>query len=352
MKIDTSNLKQYLKIPMTTIQKGHRIFEAVYFNFEEKYLYTYGETVTRIKLNFTGDAEENFFTPLDKFILLVNSYDELTLENKVFSSGKDTFELAHFIEEDIETPRFLDVFDDDSNTTFSAELLKDIKNSLYFIEPGLYPELDGVFVREEHLIATNKVGFYDKLIPGMKDMTLPLEVIKILSTLKDNHEVKIHSENGKIQMSIDDGQVDIKIAASLNLNIPNTQSDGFKNSYNHDTSIVVNRLELEDIFKFIVPFSKEQPSERTLISIVDEETVQIKITDSNKITKQMKMASCSEELIGLDFWISASMVRTALAYITDKDIKIQLSTVSPATNFVGTTNEDLHVIISQIKSDD
>ncbi len=350
MKIETSNLKKYLKIPFASIVKGHRVYESILLNFEEGYLYTFGETVTKTRLLFTGDIEENFFVSLEKFMLLVNSYDVLELNNKVFSNGKDTFELAHFVEEDIETPKFNDVVNNESTINFSSSLIRDIKNSLYFIEPGLYPELDGVFVRNEHLIATNKVGFYDKLIPGLEDITLPLNVIKILTLLKDDHEVKMHSENGKILMSIDEGQVEVKIPASLNLNIPNTQSEGFINSYNHDDSIILNRLELEEVFKFMVPFSKEQPSERVMMSIIDEETIQVKIMDSNKITKEMSIKSCSEELIGLDFWIAAGMVRTALAYITDVDIKIQLSKESPATNFIGTANEDLHIIISQIKA--
>lgn len=352
MKIETSNLKKYLKIPISTQMRGHRIYESALLDFEEGYIYTFGETVTRIKLMFSGDIEESFFISLDKLMLIVNSYDELELNGKVFSSGKDTFELAHFVEEDIETPRFDNIFDDESTMSFSSSLIKDIKNSLYFIEPGLYPELDGVFVRDEHLIATNKVGFYDKLIPGMSDVTLPLNVIKILTLLKDDHEIKMHSENGKILMSIDDGQVEVKIPASLNLNIPNTQAEGFINSYNHDTNIIMNRLELEEIFKFMVPFSKEQPSERVMITVVDNTTMQIKIMDTNKITKEITIKECSEELVGSDFWISASMVRTALAYITDVDIKIQLSPDSPATNFIGTTNEDLHIIISQIRSSD
>jgi len=345
------NLKRYLKIPLSTIVRGHRIYESGYLNFEEGYLYTFGEVVTRTKLETSGDLEENFFVSLDKFALLINSYDSLELNNKVFSSGKDTFELANFTEDDIETPIFSEL-ENEKSTMFSSDLIKDIKNSLYFIEPGLFAELDGVFIRNEHLIATNKVGFYDKIITGLEDMTLPLNVIKILTLLKDDHEVKMHSENSIIQMSIDDGQVDIKIPTSLNLNIPNTQSEGFINSYNHDTMITANRLELEEVFKFMIPFSKEQPSERTLIRIENASTIQIKIMDSNKITKELTISECSPELVGLEFWISASMVRTALAYLTDVDVNIQLSPESPATNFVGTSNTDLHVIISQIKSSD
>jgi len=350
MRIETSNLKQYLKISAATSVKGNRIYESALLNFEEGFIYTFGEVVTRTKLIFTGEPEDSFFVSLDKFMLLVNSYDTLDLNNKVFSSGRDTFELAYFVEEDIETPKFDNVFENENSITFTSSLLKDIKNSLYFIEPGLYPELDGIFVRNEHLIATNKVGFYNKLIPGLNDITLPLNVIKILTLLKDDHEVKIHTENGKILMSIDNGEVETKIPASLNLNIPDTQSEGFINSYNHNTFITTNRLELEEIFKFIFPFSKEQPSERVLMSIIDSNTMQVKIVDSNKITKEVNLLSCSEELIGLDFWISASMVRTALSYITTKDVKIQLSIDSPATNFVGVNNEELNIIISQIKA--
>lgn len=350
MKItNLDNLKQYLKIPLSTVMRGHRIYESGYLNFEEGYLYTFGEVVTRTKLEYSGDIEENFFVSLDKFVLLVNSCDSLELSNKVFSSGKDTFELAHFTEDDIETPIFSDIINEERSVNFSASLIKDIKNSLYFIEPGLYAELDGVFIRDEHLIATNKVGFYDKFIPELEDMTLPLNVIKILTLLKDNHEIKMHSSNGKIQISIDDGQVEIKIPMSMNLNIPNTQSEGFINSYNHDTFLTVNRLELEEVFKFMIPFSKEQPSERTLIHVVDESTIQIKIMDLNKITKELTVNYCSPELVGLDFWISASMVRTALAYLTDAEVNIQVSPNNPATNFVGTSNKDLHIIISQIR---
>jgi len=348
MKIDTNNLKRYLPIPLSTITRGHRLYESIYFNFEDSYLYTFGETVTRVKFEYTGEPEENFFVPLDKFVLLVNSYDILELNDKVFSSGRDSFELAHFVDEDMGTPEF-HTCSNNEPMTFTSSLIKDIKNSLYFIEPGLYPELDGVFVRNNHLISTNKVGFYDKIIEEMEDITLPLNVIKILTLLKDDHEIQMHTENGRILMSIDNGQVEINIPTALNLNIPDTQSEGFINSYNHDTNIQMNRAELEEIFKFIVPFSKEQPSERTMISIINESTIQIKIMDTNKITKEMTISSCSPELVGANVWISASMVRTALAYITDTDIKMQISPNSPAINFIGVSSEDLHVIISQIR---
>jgi hypothetical protein len=359
VKIYTENFKKYGKVISSVSEKGQQLYESIYFDFKNSFAYVFSAKCQgRIRFiveNLNNEIIKNFLVPLDKFLLLANLYNYFEVKDRSFYYKDEIFELESFVD-DIDVSNFDNLVIDEnaSNKIVSDSLImQNLKKAIKYIDDNDERGLNGVFIRDDRLIATNASRLFESKIEDFKsNINLPKTMLKTIVVLDGKEDFfYLGRKENKIYVSIS-GSVDLLVADDKKLDLPEID----KSEYSHETFINVKREPASEVFQFLDSFTKDIVNNRIYVE-VEKDKIFFNVKDKSKIKRELDIITISEELIGLKFWISSSNLKTAFSDFEAKNIKLQIKNDNPAINLVGydvdtkdeVTYQNKHIVLVQLK---
>ena len=362
MKISMENFRKYSKVSLGIIERGNKDFESIYLDFPNNYGYLRSSKGIIARIKFETSEEDrndnitNFMIPLDKFLLLTQ-FDNVNLKEKTFYVNNDEFALENSEDDNFDTSIF-------NNITFQKEILIDSDSTIlehFSLASNYLPEnddrnknLNAVFVRNGHILGTNKASFYigelDKTYP---DFDIPSNIVKIIMnniSKSEKIELKTFDDGSKLYVNIDDSfEAIFSTSKDLEM-VVDVFDSSFKNKYDHPGSFIIDKSEIERILAFVMPFTRDIPNQRLYFDIIDDK-LNILVKDSNKIKREASIIK-NKELENFSFSLSASELKTAISTISKGSIMIQVDDKKVPFNISGFDNEgkdSKNIILCKLK---
>lgn len=357
MKIYSDNFRKFYKVMDTYSEKGNPIQESAYFSWNDSYVYFNSKDgAGRFKFNFEPETNEiipNFFAPISKLLSIINQYDEVHINDKlVFSNGKDKYKISTIVDDDqIDTSIF-------STKTYSKVLsfqkdhLDKINKSLSFVnKDDSNSNFLSVFIDDNYIIGmSSKTPVYESVIDIPGRVSISYNVAKTILQVGDSIECLFHYDDVESTRKIvsSDGELELIIPSTLNLEFPPTRSEEFINSYNYSTKLIVDTTLLSKTLDSLKPYFNDVLNTKIKIKIEDDLCILVEDTNTN-IEKHLEYIEVTEELKNTSFSISGTKVLQALSVLRGSELVIQIPTdvSKPIVNFYN--DEDQHVLITRFK---
>ncbi len=353
MKIFTENFKRYKKLIGLITESGHQFYESLYFNFDDSCVYFFNSTmIGRVKFNYEGEKENNFFVHADAFLHVCSAFEELELNNKVFTNGKETFELQNFVEP-YDLPDFSLPEDQEKiSLKLDEPFVSYFRQSLSYIDSEMNSPLGGVFFMKSRLVASDRERFFEvPLTENFPDVNIPTSLARIISVIEDNSEISIYPKERSISIAVEEGAFELNVSTNVDLSLLDVTSSKFVENYNHEDVIVCNKDDIMGVIKFLEPFTKDLPSQRIHFSVKDK-SLTISVKDFNHIDRAVPLDDDSILQDEVDFWLSLAYVKIALSQLSGPKVALQYSSIKPAINFKTYTKEittnPMHIVVTQI----
>jgi hypothetical protein len=353
MTINAEFVAKYAKICERLKDDTQPIFDSAKLDFEHGIM-TFGSQkgFGQIKMPVEGwDGKQRpFFVNLNSFLNVVKEFPVLELEGFTFKHGTDnSFDIAH-LEDDAGFPDFIN----SGNATpikLGKTELDAIKKCGLFVEVDGQASLNGVFVKDGFVWGTSRNRLCEEQVDSFKsaNFALPRTVWETLildvlgeSLLIDKDDRSFFISNGE----------EIKIQFSVNsaLSSPDIHSSKFVSSIDHQNFIVIDKSALAQIMSFIHPFVANSPSQRIQLVISGNDSLEIKSEDNNNIiSRKIAILEKSGDLNDGDkLWVSVNWIKTILAVLGGKTVKMQIDMSKPAVNFTSPEEPVTYVVYCRL----
>jgi hypothetical protein len=354
MKIDVRNLKKYGKLITKFVDTGHPQFSNLYLNFAEQRIYfgsQRGFGFVNILIEDLDPKAKPFCVNALSFLTVADSFPILDVEEYVFRHGdSDSFQIAHVDSEDFDYPDFnVDMGD---AVPLKKDFIPAIRRAGIFTDGEGSKAVDGVFIKEGHVYAIDKLRMYEEIIPDSDDnFDLPRSVWEIL-VLEILNDPAIKVDENHIWISAEN--IQIQFPVFLELGLPsNVGTEKFRSQYDHPTRVRVSKDSLMGIIQFFIPFVSDVVSSR-LQFIFCPHHLEVKTEDGNVISRRIPYVDSvdSDYFNGSRIWVSAVWMKNILAALpNDKDASVQIAVdfAKPTMDFSIAENDSTHIVYSRLK---
>lgn len=359
MIIKTQSLTNFSKIILLIKDNINQYYSSLYFSFKDSFIYFYSNQVQgRIKFEYDLDENENienfkdFFVNTEDFLNVCYYYSELYYDNEqTFYNSKDKkekFQIENFMDEDFEPFQSSEPL---SKNAIAIQLDEDFYykfvNSLSFISFDSDSPMNGVFIRNNHIITTDLYRLYEATIctTNSLDFAIPYELAKVISFLNIGDKIAIDKLEDRLHVLIgEDKSIELYVADNHNLQLIDVDNQNFVSKYNHDSFIEVDKQAFLKIIKFIDPFTKEVSSQRIKLSLVNDELT-ISVFMKSNIDRKLLIVNKNKLDDGVEFWMSNEYAKKIFSMLQGDTIRIQVDQQSPAINI---SSNDVHVVYAKI----
>lgn len=324
LSIYTDSFVKYEKIIKNVIEKGHQLKESLYLNFEDSYVYFFGnECYGRFKFNFVKKDDrvhKNFFVNAYNFLIFCNSYSQIDLDNFTFSCEGESFKLG-YVEDSYDFPEF-----NFSGDIYNISSIRDIfKVGLSFTSPDKDSGFRGVFLQNTHLFAFNlqKLISLSNSIDNI-DISIPYHIAKIVNA--SNCENILLKKDDHIYLGLD--ACELIYAGSDELANQNFLDENFEKLYNHESYIKLNIDDFIEEFGFILKFSTQNINFRVKLSVENNTLIIHNAEQDCDVIKKVNLIECTNDFT-TNYWIVSTDLQHVLNSIMDSEtklVKLQLPT--------------------------
>ena len=332
----------------------------VYLDFKKKEarLET-GRLVTAFDLDIdfgTDPVPANFYVGVADLKRITSVYPELTILEKSFSSGRDTFTLSTLNEEPLPFT-FMVPGPDIQPLELGTEVLESLNAAALFMSPDPVSNKNGLFLKGDRLIGTDLRRFYEETFTGDFNWALPSPLLSFLldctagfkgqlSKSADDRVYLLTSEATPTSLGFR-----LQVPIQTSLTIHDSKDPKFIASYNHPNSIILDNAKLLDIVSFLDPFVASATNNRVLLQFEPESTLCLKIVDGAQIERRINFESGDSAYFeGNSIWLSTKHLIKILRLIKTATVEIQISFKHPAVNLKPTgTASNWHVAYVRLK---
>lgn len=365
MRINTLSLRPYSNIVAKNRTVGNELYEMCTLDFENNLLYFHspgvlGKITLDVELDDGEELPENFMVDSEKFFYLVNWYDKLTLEDRVFYSPDGEEMKLKNLDDDFPRPQFEEDWEE-VELDLTDELFSNIQKAINYHDFDENSSYNGVFIKSKKLVATDSGKFYEvNLNQDVPDMNLPINFVRNLLrafTVGDKITIGKLEKGDSHIFKFDKDNLSFRMSSVVNLSLGvDIKDQNFIESYNHDNYIKFNRHELTDILSFLQPFTRDIVANRIQLSFEESQgqtDLVIEVQDANYIKKTLLL----EDISDIDYykdsetniWVSASVLKMAIGHLDTADnIIMQIDTEMPAVNLYCEGNESDHIIFTRL----
>ena len=367
-----------------TNKLGDMTERSIFFDLKKSRAYCRNESSQFLEFPFVfedfsdpNDPQENFFCDAEMFLKLSTLGKDVELKDGVFHfSGEPNGDSFRFPIE-YETYDLPEMFDD-VETSFSIDFNLTQKSrsdlmSLLGLTSSTKQNLKGIFVRDEHLIASDAFRFAYWDSPDLsltKDVDLPVSLVQtilafpMVSGFKMSAGFTRSDSNSSIRTILltvtnaeDEEVIRVLFPGNTELGIPE-YNDEFKAAFNHDSSITVSSSEFIPVLNFVSKFTSPKNNNRFQIAVESEEEITIAVKDEEvEIIRRVPISESNdiEDLVGKEYWYNASLfVPTVSTMVSKEDsdpmITLQLDPNGTETEALPTNirtsskSEDNHIV--------
>lgn len=325
LKLDL--FKKYTKIIQFTIEVGNPITESLFFNFKEGYCHFRNEKeYGRIRIE-KDENENNIFVDANKFLLFIKNFNkDIEYKKGYFYCDKIKSKLGNYGElvfEEVDYTGY-EIYKDFNNISSNNSVLEKLRQSIVYIDRNNYPELDATFIRDNHILATNKEIFYQfKSSIQLPGIDIHKSIMKnLLYILEKDKNIQYKTKDKKTQISIEN-EFDMIFNLPINLEVPPYNEEMFIKEYDHDTFISCNLNELIETIKFLSPFSNTE--QKNIYFHIEDKILKLEVKEPDvNIVKEIEIKD-SNITEKQSYLFSGQYLKTLLSHLEGESVRVYLS---------------------------
>ena len=362
MILKLKSFKTYNKFFQAVNGREGEFYSSVYFDFKGKIAYSLN-AISQMKIPFDYEIKEAEELPkncfIDKTMLfnLISLSEDLEFKDYQFKIGKDIFKIPYIVDEDDFVEYNYDNFTEKLDITVDMRLLNILKkvNSIIPINDDQKRAFQGVFIRGNKIIVTDRQRFADLQFECSNDIDISYDIIKFISLCNDNEKVDIFYNDNSYKFVIDEViQIVVNKALSIEFNFDINGKD-FKKNYMSDDYFTVSEDDIKVCFDVLKIFKPSLSKDSIYIEVTDN-IVSFVIDDPvNKIysKKDITVSEVTEGLKGLKIKASFDFLLETFNILSAKNYKFMIHPDSkvPTFNIIDSDRPENHMVIMKQRMD-
>lgn len=362
-------ISKYSRLIQVGYDVGDPRSESLYLDLHNGVIYFELRGRLQGKLCFEMDSNEidksllpAFWVNLPTFLSLVKEYDffEYDIDDGVFYKEKEHFNLS-ILEEPFSSVDFSD-FKDNSNkyefiTSESDNIIFNILKAYSFTGEVLKEgrNYKGVCLIKDKVGAANGFNMYEaenSVDVGEDPILLNIQTGPIF---RDLEIIRMYVNGNRIYFTDTNEEIILYTPMESNLFYPQLTDKSFRNKFEHDTYISVNRKLLKEVIDFLNDFKKGDDSD-VYITVEakedDDSSVYALLKtggDKNRATRQISLLTASSELLDTPIRMHRESLSKGISLLNGDVVNLQMNSEAPAINIVGDGTDNHHLVTVRVK---
>lgn len=361
MKIDLGKLYRNRKALRSLFEKGREDYEKFLLHFPSQKLYFHtSKAVGFLDLpmkNEEGDNHTHLFVDAEKLLHLSKHYRWVSLDNdNVFWSNDDSFVFpsltdARLMKQIIESP-CLGESDRTNEFYLSAEMIDALREANRYVD-RLYsqPHYRGVFVDHGKMISVGKALIYERstgVNSASQGWSKWLSLI-LLDLDEGSYVQKCKGKENQYRVVNESRSIEFVVKNDTDLKVPQTDSQKFIDSYNHDTKLLFNRETMISTIRFLEGYTQLENNDSLRVTIKPEKKLEMKSNLQGIFSKTIEVDYVDEGLEETEFNVAAEKLKHALTSLESDHVEAWMNPDKPLIKIVGMDEPDTHILLSKIR---
>lgn len=368
-QINLVPLRKYSKTFEQIKVAGHPVYESVFLDLSTRSIWffnstTYANVDLEVEVLESDSEDPGFFVDGHKFFTIVNTYDDILLEDRVFKSEEgNTFSIVSY-GEDWDFPNLTDVseYEESSSITVDPDFLHHLKNAVSFTSSDLNSPFSAVYLQDEKMVAIQTSKYYEFSVPDANHFVLPQSLARILLGMNPEGTIHFYTKYvGEAQITLlQTEDIRIKFSASSNYELPvDINSEEFRGSFDHPAFFVVSREDMISNLRFLENFARNIVNARAQVHFNPQEgCLTFEITEESHIEHNIPVEKFEDSEFEVSFsemdpfWVSLTDLRLTLQKISGDKVCIQYHPEKAPLRFQEYEGDDSYFIIQSRLEED
>jgi len=351
-KIKTQQLKTYIDFLVKNKENTRLTFESVYIDFEKGAVrMSTSRFLAEIALDFKLEPDEkptSFWVRVDDFSRLVSEYQLLEVKDKTFTVGSDKFTFAS-VDEPFPVVSLIDS-DSPVSIDLSEKTLEAIISASSFMSVDPESCFNGIFLKKDHVIATNQRQFYDETVEQTDmDLSLPYLLVSFIT----GHRLlrgQITQLGNVYRLTVDE-TFTLQTMVQETLEAPELDDPDFVKLFDHPNRFVLPKDGFLSILKFMDHFTS--PNNNNAISILfKDEQVCFALSGEQEIERYLPLETSTPDYFkDRSLRVNQKIIQKIISFIKTGSVQVQVDFDGKGLNFTGTGDSEkkLHIVSSRLE---